>query len=45
MTVGLWLVKAFGLPGVGYGLLVTSGLAAVGRWVGFERLVKKGRSG
>jgi len=43
VTIGLWLVNVAGLSGVGYGLLVTNGLAAVGRWVGFERLVVKER--
>jgi O-antigen/teichoic acid export membrane protein len=43
VTIGMWLVNVAGLSGVGYGLLVTNGLAAVGRWVGFERLVVKER--
>jgi O-antigen/teichoic acid export membrane protein len=44
LTLGLWLVRAFGLPGVGYGLLVANAFAAIGRWVAFERLIAPERS-
>ena len=40
LTLGVWMVKSFGLLGIGYGLLVGNTLASATRYIAFARLVR-----